>query len=126
MGGTPSCLEQLPGGFYRIRVYVGVDPITRAQAQAGREPESGATVGHLLDAYVPLAEWGVSTRETCEGYIRLTIRPALGHLKVRKVRGPILDQLYARLRKCRGPGVHREACCRAPERAGSARRGSGE
>jgi hypothetical protein len=41
--------------------------------------------------------WDVSTRETCEGYIRRTIRPALGHLPIRKVRGPILDQLYARL-----------------------------
>jgi integrase len=42
----------------------------------------------------------VSTREGFEGYIRRTIRPALGHLKVRKVRGPILDMLYARLKKC--------------------------
>jgi hypothetical protein len=124
MSATPSGhIEELPSGSYRVHVYVGVDPITRkklylretakdytkaqivlgkllAQAQAGKEPESGATVGQLLDAYVPIAEWDVSTRETCEGYIRRTIRPALGHLKVRKVRGPILDQLYARLRKC--------------------------
>jgi hypothetical protein len=35
----------------------------------------------------------VSTRQTNEGFIRRTIKPALGHLEVRKVRGPILDQL---------------------------------
>jgi len=42
----------------------------------------------------------VSTRQTNEGFIRRTIKPALGHLEVRKGRGPILDQLYARLKRC--------------------------
>jgi integrase len=85
-------------------VYVGADPITRkrvylremakdytkaqivlgkllAQAQAGKEPASGATVGQLLDAYVPIAEWDIPTRETCEGYIR----PTLGHPLLRRL-----------------------------------------
>jgi hypothetical protein len=44
--------------------------------------------------------WDVSTRQTNEGFIRRTIRPALAHIEVRKVRGPILDQLYARLKRC--------------------------
>ena len=34
------------------------------------------------------------------GFIRRTIKPALGHLQVRKVRGPILDKLYAELKRC--------------------------
>ncbi len=42
----------------------------------------------------------MSTRQANEGFIRRTIKPALGHLEVRKVRGPILDQLYARLKRC--------------------------
>ncbi len=42
----------------------------------------------------------MSTRQTNEGVIRRTIKPALGHLEVRKVRGPILDQLYTRLKRC--------------------------
>ena len=42
----------------------------------------------------------MSTRQTNEGFIRRTIKPALGHLKVRKVRGPILDKLYAELKRC--------------------------
>ena len=42
----------------------------------------------------------MSTRQTNDGFIRRTIKPALGPMKVRKVRGPILDQLYARLKRC--------------------------
>jgi integrase len=102
--GHPSGhIAQLPSGSYRVEVNLGTDPITRrrirlretckdlvaaqitlgkllAQAQAGKEPESGATVGQLLDLYLPLAEWDVSTREGFEGYVRRTIRPGLGHL----------------------------------------------
>jgi Bacterial regulatory proteins, gntR family len=116
-------IEQLPSGSFRVSVYVGTDPITRRQirlkatakteqqahielgrllkeASEGRTPESDATVGKLVDEYAAIAEWDVSTRQTNEGFIRRTIKPALGHLEVRKVRGPILDQLYARLKRC--------------------------
>jgi uncharacterized membrane-anchored protein len=54
----------------------------------------------LLDEYAAIAEWDVSTRQTNEGFIRRTVKPALRHLEVRKVRGPILDQMYARLKRC--------------------------
>jgi hypothetical protein len=41
------------------------------------------------------------TRPTRDfGYIRRTIKPALGSTQVRKVRGPILDTLYSRLMRC--------------------------
>ena len=60
----------------------------------------GVTVAELLDAYVPVAGWDVSTEEANLGYIRRTIKPALGTKEVRKVRGPLLDNLYARLQKC--------------------------
>jgi integrase len=70
------------------------------QAQAGRQAESSATVGQLLDQYLLAGDWDLATREGYEGYIRRTIRPALGHVQVRKVRGPMLDMLYARLRRC--------------------------
>jgi integrase len=116
-------VEQLPSGSWRARVYAGVDPITQReirlkatanteqqayielgrllkQASEGRTPESGATMAKLLDEYAAIAPWDVSTRQTNDGFIRRTIKPALGHLEVRKVRGPILDQLYARLKRC--------------------------
>ena len=87
MAATPSGhIEQLPSGSFRVHVYGGIDPITRKriyfrktaktltqaqielgklleQAQAGRQPESGATVAQLLDQYAALAEWDLSTRE---------------------------------------------------------------
>ena len=46
------------------------------------------------------AGWDVSTRESNLGYIRRTIKPAIGSTQVRKVRGPLLDTLYARLMRC--------------------------
>ena len=73
------------------------------QAVVGRQPESNVTVATLMDEYAAIAEWELSTREANEGYIRRTIKPALGHLQVRKVRGPILDKLYARLKRCSDP-----------------------
>jgi hypothetical protein len=116
-------VEQLPSGSFRVSVYAGVDPLTRQQirlrstvkderlaqielgrllkeASDGRTPETDATVARLMDEYVPVAGWELSTREANEGYIRRTIKPALGHLQVRKVRGPILDKLYAQLMRC--------------------------
>jgi integrase len=104
-------IEQLPSGSFRVSVYGGIDPLTRRQirfrstvkdellgqielgrllkeASEGRTPETGATVARLMDEYAPIADWDVSTRQTNEGFIRRTIKPALGHLKVRKVRGP--------------------------------------
>jgi len=116
-------IEQLPSGSWRAKVYAGTDPLTgreirlrrtckteRAaqielgklleQAAAGRQPETDVTVAQLLDRYVEIAEWDLSTRKANEYYIRRTIRPALGRLQVRKVRGPVLDLLYAQLKRC--------------------------
>jgi integrase len=118
-----GCVEQLPSGSWRARVYAGIDPITKREirlkatakteqqahielgrllkeASEGRTPESDATVAKLLDEYAPIAPWDVSTRQTNEGFIRRTIKPALGPMRVRKVRGPILDKLYAELKRC--------------------------
>jgi hypothetical protein len=38
--------------------------------------------------------------QTNEWFIRRTIKPALRPMKVRKVRGLILDKLYAELKRC--------------------------
>ncbi len=124
MAGTPSGhIEQLPSGSWRAKVYGGTDPLTGreirfrktckteraaqielgkllALAQAGRQPDSGVTVAQLLDQYVLTAGWDLSTRESNLGYIRRTIKPAIGSMQVRKVRGPLLDNFYARLMRC--------------------------
>ena len=106
-----------------MKVYAGTDPLTGreirlrktckteraaqielgkllAHGPAGRQPDSDVTVAQLLDQYVSTAGWDVSTRESNLGYIRRTIKPALGSTQVRKVRGPLLDTLYARLMRC--------------------------
>jgi hypothetical protein len=116
-------IERLPSGSYRVHVYAGIDPLTGRQlrfrqtakteeqarivlgrlleqAAIGRRPESRATVADLLAQYMAVAELDPSTRETYEGYIRRTILPALGAMELRKLRGPVLDTLYARLRRC--------------------------
>jgi hypothetical protein len=53
----------------------------------------------LFDQYVSTAGW-VSIRGSNLGYIRRTIKLALGSTQVRKVRGLLLDKLHARLMRC--------------------------
>lgn len=116
-------IERLPSGSYRVHVYAGTDPLTgRAirhrqtvktpqqarivlgrlleQAADGRRPDSRVTVADVLARYMDVAELEPSTSETYAGYIRRTILPALGSMELRKVRGPVLDTFYARLRRC--------------------------
>jgi integrase len=116
-------LEQLPSGSYRVHVYAGIDPLTGRElrhrqtvktqeqarivlgrllerASAGQMPDKGVAVAELLARYMEIAEFDVSTRETYSGYIRRTILPALGSMELRKIRGPVLDTLYARLHRC--------------------------
>ena len=124
MASTPNGhIEQLPSGSWRAKVYAGTDPLTgreirlrrtckteRAaqielgklleQAAAGRQPETDVTVAQLMDRYAEIADWDLSTRKANEHYIRRTIKPALGRIQVRKVRGPVLDLLYAQLKRC--------------------------
>src|SRR5690242_3123170 len=69
------------------------------QATAGRQPDSAVTVTQLLDQYVSTAGWDLSTLLSNLGYIRRTIKPALGSTRVR---GPLLDTLYSRLMRCGG------------------------
>jgi len=124
---TGGYIQQLPSGSFRVSVYAGTDPLTgrqirlrktckteRAaqielgklleQAAAGSQPETNATVAQLMDRYIEVADWDLSTRKANEVYIRRVIKPALGHLQVRKLRGPLLDLLYAQLRRCSDPG----------------------
>ena len=124
--GPAGHIEQLPSGSWRVKVYAGTDPLTGSeirlrktckteraaqielgklleQAAAGRQPETNATVAELMDRYAEVADWDLSTRKANEYYIERVIKPALGHLQVRKIRGPLLDLLYAQLRRCSDP-----------------------
>ena len=71
-----------------MRPHGGEKAISRPTPAAGQQPDSGAVVAELLARYMEIAGLDVSARETCEGYIRRTILPALGSMELRKLRGP--------------------------------------
>ena len=100
-------IEALRRGF-RAVVYAGKDPLTGrktylkethptreaaeraknrliAQVEAERIPDRAATVAYLLDRWVEVADHELSTRVTNEGYIRRTLKPALGEIPLRKL-----------------------------------------
>lgn len=112
---------------YQIRVPAGTDPATGeritlqgtaanlreaeklrtkllAEADSFRSARTRATLGYLLDRWLPRHDIDPTTRRTYEGYIRNHIRPAIGDVPlttlVRKSTD-MLEGFYADLRGCR-------------------------
>ena len=101
-------IEKLPSGSFRVHVYAGTDPVTGtprrlkqtcpdeaaaaaalgrllSQAAGDRFPDREATLGQALGKYLEVADLEVSTREAHEGYVRRTIGPVLGEVRIRKL-----------------------------------------
>ncbi|GAA4550576.1 site-specific integrase [Pseudonocardia xishanensis] len=121
-------VELLPSGSYRVRVYAGLDPLTRKRhylvetvpAGAGAEkqaekvrtrlfgevderraPRTNATVAELLDRYLDVVEVEDTTRAGYERMAERYIKPLLGEVRIGRIDGEVLDTFYARLRRCR-------------------------
>jgi integrase len=121
-------IDTLPSGAIRVRVYAGIDPLTKrrnyltevvpagpkAEAEAERvrtrllnqvdeqrNPRTRATVNQLMDRYLEILNVEPSTRRAYVGYIDKHIRPQLGRLMVGRLDAEILDSFYAKLRTCR-------------------------
>ncbi|MDP9799029.1 integrase [Catenuloplanes nepalensis] len=121
-------IETLPSGSLRVKVYAGIDPITKRrydltetippgpradreaqkaltkllrQLDEQRNPRTRATVNQLVDRYLEVLRVEGTTRPTYEGYIKNHIRPLLGEFPIARLGGEIFDSFYAELRKCR-------------------------
>jgi integrase/DNA-binding transcriptional regulator YhcF (GntR family) len=121
-------VETLPSGAVRVRVYSGIDPVTkrkrylrevvppgpqqkteakkaltRLQRQVDEklQPKTDATVTQLVSKYLDQHEGERSTLRTYRGYVDKHVEPLLGHLKVGQLDAEVLDSFYAELRRCR-------------------------
>ncbi len=121
-------IETLRSGALRVRVYAGIDPVTKArhylretvppgrgakakaektltrllnQVDERRHPRTNATVGQLMDRWLEVVELADTTRRGYENNIRKHIRPLLGSVSVAKLDPEVLDSFYAELRRCR-------------------------
>lgn len=121
-------ISRLPSGSLRVRVYVGVDPVSRRPRWLSETVRAGptaldqaeevcrrlvervrrsrclrtdATLDELLDRHLALLYCGEHTRESYEYTAARHIRPFLGHLRLSAVTPEQLDELYAGLLRCR-------------------------
>jgi len=121
-------IETLPSGSLRVRVYAGIDPMSKKkhylvetvpagptaakdaekmrtrllnQVDDRRNPRTKATLNQLLDRWLEVAELEPTTRS---GYIRKLdkhVRPVLGNVQVGRLDAETLESFYALLRRCR-------------------------
>jgi integrase len=120
-------IQRRDNGTFRVFVEAGRDPFThkrrkltatartrdeaerlltklQGEVDQGRQPASGVTVAHLLRRWLDIADLEMTTRHVNEGYIRRTILPALGDMRLVKLTPDVLDSFYSHLRARGGVG----------------------
>lgn len=125
---TRGSIDKLPSGALRVRVYAGVDPVSKRrhdlieiippgpgadkqarrardrlinQVEERRNPRTKATVDQLLERYLDQFDGASSTLTLYRGYVRNHISPFLGKIRVGALDADTLDAFYAELRRCR-------------------------
>lgn len=136
MAGRPAAgkarargnIGTLRSGALRVRVYAGVDPVTKqrhdlvavippgpnARREAERtldrflhelaeqrNPRTSATVDQLLTRYLDQFDGAPNTLTNYRGYMRNHVSPLIGKVKAGALDAEILDSFYAELRRCR-------------------------
>jgi integrase len=121
-------IETLPSGSLRVKVYAGVDPITKkdhylsetvaagphaereaekvrirflSELDERRNPRTKATLDQLLDRYLDVVELELTTLRGYRSKLDKHVRPPLGKVQVARIDAEALESLYASLRKCR-------------------------
>jgi integrase len=115
-------IRQRRNGKLQVLVYAGRDPVTGRQRYLAetvatrdeaertltrllhqvdeqRNPNTRATVGHLLDRWLEVADLELSTRHGYRGLIERKIRPVLGDVPLRRLTVDLLDRFYVELRQ---------------------------
>jgi integrase len=123
-----GAIEELPSGALRVKVYAGIDPVSKSrryltetvkaapgagteaervlsrllnQVDEKRNPRTTATLNQLLDRWLEVLDVEVSTRRGYLTKINKHVRPLLGNVQVARIDAEALDSFYAELRKCR-------------------------
>jgi integrase/DNA-binding FadR family transcriptional regulator len=121
-------IEVLPSGALRVKVYAGVDPVTKrrhylretipagpkaereakkvlarlvAEIYERRNPRTSATVAQLLERYLDELRLERKTLKSYRGFVAKHVVPFIGKAKVGTVDADVLDSLYAELLRCR-------------------------
>lgn len=125
--GPRGCVERLPSGSWRVRVYAGIDPVTHRQrytnetipdgptafleieearqrlldASRDGQARTAGTIGELVLRHVALLAVTDTTRQRYTSLARTHILPLVGHIPIRALGPDILEDSYARLLRCR-------------------------
>jgi integrase len=121
-------IEKLPSGSLRVRVYAGIDPVTRkrhylteiippgprpakdaekartrllSKVDEHRNPRTRATVNQMLDRHLEMLAVEATTLDSYETFVRNHIRPLIGDVPLGRINGEILDSFYRELARCR-------------------------
>jgi integrase len=112
------------GDVWRVRVSAGTDPVTGkrlwlcgtcdtkqeaeklrtkflGQVDGRKASRTRASLGALLDEWLPGTELGPNTRDNYAGLINRFIGPALGDLPLSRITPQRIERFYGELRRCR-------------------------